>query len=361
MNHLTLMLINTCAIVIPMVYFMVSVVLPVALAIKLLYNLNREELYAHDDKLPHPLGERMKYYEKKSELLQTVPAELPFLMRLDGRAFSKFTSQFKKDLPYSVEFKRAMLQTATDLLHEFKASSAYTHSDEITLIFSPQDMSNNVLPSHIFNGRCAKLLSIIPSYASVSFDRYMSIECEKSSIQKYNRVPTFDARIIVFPIENTYEIVNHMIWRSRGDCTRNFVSMYAEKYIGKKKIIGVSMADRVLQLKTLGIDLKENGRIDFALKHGTFIKSVEGLNTYYVFKNLKYSHQMLTFLTFPNYDCESINNIIQTESIVYTESNKDQLFNFPCVTLEQNNNSNESRNTTNENVPVSDTPQDSTN
>jgi tRNA(His) 5'-end guanylyltransferase len=326
----------------PALYFVLSVVLPIVLAIRLLLQLKSEQFNHNDALIPVPLGDRMKYYEKQSESLQTIPANLPFIVRLDGRAFSNFTLQFKKNLPYSVEFKRAMLGVATDLLHEFKASTVYTHSDEITLIFSEQDFTNNASPSHIFNGRCSKLLSLISSYASVSFDRHMSKECEQSNIQQYKHVPTFDARIIVFCEKNKYEIVNHMIWRSKGDCTRNFVSMYAEKYIGKKKIIGVPMIDRIIQLKKMGIDLAENGNIDFAMKHGTFIKSINGSNTYHVFKNLKFSLQMLNFLTSNVYNPELI------DDIVYTESTKDQLFNFPCVILEQNNEDvNQNTNSTN--------------
>ncbi len=77
--------------------------------------------------IPVDLGERMKYYEKLCLGQDYVPPDHPFVLRLDGRAFSKYTKQFKTiaekqyGLPYSPEFKRAMLLTTHDLLHEFNA------------------------------------------------------------------------------------------------------------------------------------------------------------------------------------------------------------------------------------------------
>ena len=40
------------------------------------------------------LGDRMKDYEKQQ--LQFIPPDWPFIVRLDGNSFSKFTKQLKK-------------------------------------------------------------------------------------------------------------------------------------------------------------------------------------------------------------------------------------------------------------------------
>jgi tRNA(His) 5'-end guanylyltransferase len=172
-------------------------------------------------------------------------------VRIDGRAFSKITrvlkdTSFKEQgLPYSISFKRAMILTAHDLLHEFGASTAYTHSDEITLVFCVNKTANGNIVNHMFNGRKTKILTLIAGFASSTFTEHLRKELatESSDIfspyqhvnlslvtpNKCPTVPTFDARLIVFPSKKTYEIVNHMMWRSKGDCVRNFVSMYAEK------------------------------------------------------------------------------------------------------------------------------------
>ena len=80
-----------------------------------------------------------------------------------------------------MEFKRSMIMTAHDLLHQFHASTVYTYSDEITLIFPPvcMDANKNIfLGKHLFNGKVNKLLSVIASYASVSFYKHISRELE---------------------------------------------------------------------------------------------------------------------------------------------------------------------------------------
>ena len=77
------------------------------------------------------LDDRMKAYER--ELNFKIPPYKPFIARLDGRSFSKFTKGLKS--PFDNNFVTAMVDTMNDLVLEFNAHSGYTHSDEITLIF----------------------------------------------------------------------------------------------------------------------------------------------------------------------------------------------------------------------------------
>ena len=189
--------------------------------------------------LPISLDERIKYYEEMSQHITTIDPIQPYIVRLDGRSFSRFTKKYKtnENVPYSIEFKKAMIQTCHDILHEFRPTTIYTHSDEITLIFKNAISDNGIIHKHLFGGRTFKIISLISSYASVRFNHNMNITKNSSEFVgsvNVNQNPTFDARIIVFPEE--YEILNHMIWRSKGDCTRNFISMFAEKYISKKSI-----------------------------------------------------------------------------------------------------------------------------
>jgi len=344
MNSLTLTFLNIFCNTVPVLYFILTVLLPLTLIIMLLRMITWTEFKPNTTKITQQfaLGDRMKYYEEQSKLFVSIPANMPFIVRLDGWGFSKFSSKNKQSsgLPYSTEFKRAMLKTTMDLQKKFNASTAYTHSDEITLIFPTQVLtSNGTLPSHIFNGKSEKLLSIIPSFASVSFDRHLKNELTVSNIELYESVPSFDARLIAFPNRLEHEIVNHMIWRSKGDGVRNFVSMYAEKYIGKTKIEGVSVTNRIANLKNLGLDLSENGNIDFSLKHGVFMKSNGNSDErYYVFKNLKYSRDMLNFLLSKILHSETTRAFLTEEkfkdldTILYTDQTKNILFDFPCVT-----------------------------
>lgn len=272
------------------------------------------ELYETHKSIPINLCDRMKYYEELTTQLKVIPPEYPFIVRIDGRFLNKIIKKNKKincekndSLPYSLECKRAMLHTANNLLHEFQPATVYTHSNEITLIFSAQKNQ------HIFGGKVLKIISIISSFASVSFERNLLNECldvskigksvDKQSLEeiiksKNNKsLISFDGKILVFPLDKTYEIANHMIWRSKGDCTRNFIAMYAEKYIGKKEIQCMCISDRIEKLKELKYDLsEESSDVDYAMKHGVFLKLNNNKTIFYVFRNLKYSTDMMKFL-----------------------------------------------------------------
>jgi tRNA(His) 5'-end guanylyltransferase len=312
------------------------------------YREEQEEL-ERENQIPEDLGDRMKYYEEISRKLDLIPQYKPFIVRLDGRAFSNFTRKLKKDskennnLPYSKDFKRAMLFTANDIMREFKCASAYTHSDEITLIFN----NPNPESQYIFDGKVFKLLSLIPSFASVSFMEHIyqetNYDSKKKSINSINSnicdhlnnsfnseiKPTFDARIIVFPENKDYEIVNHMIWRSKCDCTRNFISLYAETFIGKKAIQNMSNLERIEILKERGYDLNSD-EIDYSLKHGTFLKynSENDEVEFYVFRNIQYSDDFYKFLTSKQNYYLSQDQMIYFKALSYNHNNYELLFNL---------------------------------
>ena len=69
----------------------------------------------------------MKSYEKCS----TLDRNQPFILRLDGKNFSKLTRGLKK--PFDTSFLDAMIFT---LMEEFRPSTGYCHSDEISLVFN---------------------------------------------------------------------------------------------------------------------------------------------------------------------------------------------------------------------------------
>ncbi|KAL9646055.1 hypothetical protein ABK040_007935 [Willaertia magna] len=78
------------------------------------------------------IAERMKNYEKNQS--SHLNENLPFMARLDGHTFSKFAAPFRK--PFDELLHYIMICTTTDLLKQFPyATTGYTQSDEITLIF----------------------------------------------------------------------------------------------------------------------------------------------------------------------------------------------------------------------------------
>jgi tRNA(His) 5'-end guanylyltransferase len=256
--------------------------------------------------VPAELGERMKYYEELSQYYDVIPKDSPFIVRLDGRAFTNLTSNLKKleeepNAVYSKKVQTAMVLTAQNLQKEFKCSTAYTHSDEITLIFDKSKIKNGT--EHLFGGRVFKLISTTASCASVSFlNNLRKLYGDDKLGHDIN--PTFDARVIVFPIGKEYEIVNHMIWRSKGDCQRKFIAMYSEKILGKKYVHGMLNETRIKVLKELGLDIN-SPNMNFPLKHGVFIKFDRSTMdyTYWVFKNISFSMDLLKFFT-ENHDSD---------------------------------------------------------
>lgn len=98
------------------------------------------------------LGDEMKQYEAAS-CDAVVDMSLPCVVRLDGHCFHTFTRGFRR--PYDIRIHTAMVATATDLLERFQAVTAYTESDEISLLFPPSEAENASLP---FNGRVQKIV-----------------------------------------------------------------------------------------------------------------------------------------------------------------------------------------------------------
>ncbi len=239
------------------------------------------------------LGERIKMYEN-TPLPTTgkIKPEDNFIIRLDGRSFSAFTGSFVK--PFDPIFIKAMCYTAQDLLEKFNCQTAYTHSDEITLIFSRQypDKSGTYVSVHLFDGRVQKIISLTASYCSVRFNWHLSKLFEQNAMgtnpvvypenlikKVFNCEQMFDARCICFPDELAHEIVNHQIWRSVYDSHRNAVQAYAHVYIGKKNCMGKNSAQLINMLDETGISWSDVPRwikYGFYCKKDLYEKEVDG-------------------------------------------------------------------------------------
>ncbi len=273
------------------------------------------------------LGDRMKKYENSIDSKITIQPTESFVVRLDGRSFSKFTHKFTK--PFDIVFIKAMGKTMIDLVDEFEAQTGYTHSDEITLIFnqkctekeefeyleskvtaelevktessdevkmeskaeSENDSDQNPnpnpdskpklkkLPNHMFNGRIQKILSLTSSFCSVRFNYHLEKLIEPISagydanfidlIKSHKQM--FDSRLLIFSESVKHEILNHQIWRSVHDCERNAISTYAYTYFGPKKIMNKNCKEMIGMLND---EQKINWDSDIPLfiKHGIYCK-----------------------------------------------------------------------------------------
>jgi len=240
-----------------------------------------ESLQEYFDNLPElekptQLGDRMKFYEEYTDkYISEIDSFTNFVIRLDGRSFSKLLSSLKSDefnelkTPFINDFKLAMDKVTADLIKEFNAATGYNHSDEISLVFKSlnEDTDDELIKEHMFCGRVSKLLSLTASYASVRLSKYLREYNSNKFDMMYDRV-TFDSRVIIFPNDN--ELCNYFVWRSKYDCYRNFVNEIVYRYFPKKSLDKLNTQQRVEKLKSER-DLDVNDFNPF-LRYGTFIK-----------------------------------------------------------------------------------------
>ena len=226
------------------------------------------------------LGTRMKQSEQ--EYRHTIPNDHYYIVSLDGKNFSKYTKPFKKYQLFCFPFISAMVTTTNDILNKFGARTGYTHSDEITLIF-PKCEENQ---THYCNGRIQKICSLMASYCSVRFNLNMFHEINEYNKDYDNKIyvdnpdAIFDARILSFSEDKSYEILNHMIWRSVHDCERNAISGYAQHYFSHKTLNNKNGTDMIKMLKGKGIDWEKD--IPLYIKHGVYSKKIQYETTIFV-------------------------------------------------------------------------------
>lgn len=183
------------------------------------------------------LAARMKQYEASFDF--TLPSGSPVILRLDGHAFSKFTSHFCR--PFDQRIHDAMIAACTDLLVYFpSATVAYTQSDEITLVF-PAGVQG-------FNERIQKLSSLAASYCSVRFNAHLAAFLDANPEPKvkdsaFERIGTahFDARLYAVP--SAEEALNCVLWRCRNDAVRNSVGAFARTMYSTKEMHGKTTQD----------------------------------------------------------------------------------------------------------------------
>jgi tRNA(His) guanylyltransferase len=225
------------------------------------------------------LGDRMKAYEE--EYNPRIPPYNPFIIRLDGKNFSKFTRGFKK--PFDDLFLLSMVRTMNDMVEKYNAVTGYTHSDEITLVFSAacsrdEFEAGENKSSHPHDGRVVKLCTVMAGYCSVRFCFHMKDLIESTSdeyaepfVAKIHASEyCFDARPLKIPFDESGEIVNHMIWRSVHDCHRNAVSTYARDRFSHKAVMGKNSTQMIEMMRLDGLDWETDVPLHY--KHGVYGK-----------------------------------------------------------------------------------------
>lgn len=171
------------------------------------------------------LADRMKEYEARETGRRLMP-RLPICVRIDGRAFSRWTRSLTR--PYDEGLSRVMIETTRFLIEEANAVVGYTQSDEISLIIMGEDAQSQPL----FNGKIQKLSSVLASAATAQF---MSL-LPKYLPQQAGKIAMFDCR--VWNVPDLQEAANVLLWRE-FDATRNSIqsaasALYSHRELDRK-------------------------------------------------------------------------------------------------------------------------------
>jgi tRNA(His) guanylyltransferase len=165
--------------------------------------------------------------------------------RLDGRGFTRLTKEVHKfAAPFDERFRDLMLATTAHLMDcGFRILYGFTQSDEISLLFHPQDES--------FHRKLRKLNSVLAGEASAKFSLLLGA------------MGCFDCRISQLP---TVELVcDYFRWRSE-DAHRNALNGHCYWMLRKqgktesaaaKLLLGMSVADKNELLFQNGINFNE--------------------------------------------------------------------------------------------------------
>lgn len=200
--------------------------------------MNTEEITDETPGEKTTLGDRMKAYE--TQYRQFLPRDRPFVVRLDGRCFSKLTSGLHR--PYDAVFAEIMYLVASDLLVEFTPRTVYTQSDEISLLFYPKldDDGQLVVNSEpVFGGRIDKIVSVMAAYATARFHYHVHVRVQpdhRGAAKLLSGQACFDGR--VFAVDDALEVAAYIVWRCGHDCVRNSISNLAHQHLSTKQTHG---------------------------------------------------------------------------------------------------------------------------
>ncbi len=199
------------------------------------------------------LGDRMKSYERATAT--QLDANLPIVIRLDGRHFHSFTRGLVR--PFDTTFNKCMELTTMALVKETNAAVGYTQSDEITLILKPR-------PQAIYGGRVEKICSHLAALASVKF----LIQVQKRLPPIYaNKEPTFDCRC--FNVPNLMEAANAVLWREL-DAEKNSVSALAQSIFSHKALFKKHSGAKKEMIENAGCMKWDDYPVAF--KRGIYVK-----------------------------------------------------------------------------------------
>lgn len=191
------------------------------------------------------LNDRMKKYEKLTK--QIISKNGHYVIRLDGRGFSKYTKKFMA--PFDDLFINAMNYASVKLAESVQgAKLAYTQSDEISLYFTDTDSEETQL---FFGGNVEKINSVCATIVANAFNEFLIHDIALYSYDKavdiFNfKFAEFDCRLIKLP--TVIEVHNCFLWR-QNDNKRNSIAQVAQSHFSHKQLYKKSTKDMLEMLK----------------------------------------------------------------------------------------------------------------
>ena len=145
----------------------------------------------------------MRVYEESLD--QYILQDLYIAARLDERSFTRLTKEVCQfEAPFDIRFRDLMIDTVKALMNAgFRIIYGYTESDEISLLFHPED--------NTFGRKVRKINTTLAGEASASFSLALG------------QLATFDCRVI--PLPNTGRVADYFIWRQE-DSHRNSLNAH---------------------------------------------------------------------------------------------------------------------------------------
>lgn len=189
-------------------------------------------------------GDRMKLYETREAGRKFLPL-LPICVRIDGKNFSRFTKSLNK--PYDQRLIHLMRDTTRFLVKETQASTGYTHSDEINLVW----YSDNINSQIFFDGRIQKMISVLASLATARFN----LNLAEYIPEKAGQIATFDAR--AWQVPNLEEAANVFLWREL-DAIKNSISSLARCHFSHKQMYKKNSKEALSMLNNISVIWEEH-------------------------------------------------------------------------------------------------------
>ena len=188
-------------------------------------------MYKENEMKFDDFDKKMRIYEESID--RSILPEIFIVTRLDGRSFTRLTKDVCQfEAPFDTRFRDLMVDTTKHLMEKsgFRIIYGYTQSDEISLLFAPDE--------NTFNRKVRKINTTLAGEASAFFS--MSL----------GRLATLDCRVV--PLPNKEKVVDYFRWRQE-DANRNALNSHCYWMLRKE---GTSVHKATSELKGKGVAYK---------------------------------------------------------------------------------------------------------